>query len=344
MPADITIVEGIPAMAINVERGHPWHRLGTQVHKDMDIDKALALSGSDDAVMPITLVGINPFTGEANIPVEDSVGIWSSKDETSRFGVMSTASPSYEIMQRREIVELAYEIEGLGEDGEHIDSIGNLGEHAERFFAYIRVPDLVIDPNGIADTIERGLFVATSFDGTLPNVIGESAIRVVCSNTLKMAMGRASRLIKVRHTVNAEERIKVAAQAYGYMGAVQEALNEKAMKMLAVEDGDKALTFAMDWLWPIDDKDLPDSTKTRRMNERGDVRMMYEGTDNLNVDKVGRNGYAAYNAIVEYLDHARPVRGGNGRTLLKRSEAAALPGPVVDKKAKVSELVLASAN
>jgi phage/plasmid-like protein (TIGR03299 family) len=326
-------------MAINVERGHPWHRLGTQVHKDMSMENALALSGSDDEVMPVTLMGVNPETGEMDIPIESHVGIWSNK-----YGNISVASPSYEIMQRAEILELAYQIEGLDSDAAHVDSIGNLGEHAERFFAYIRVPDLVIDPNGIADIVERGLFVATSFDGTLPNVIGESAIRVVCQNTLKFAMGRASRLIKVRHTVNAEERIKVAAQAHGYIGAVAEAMSEKAMAMLAVEDGDKALTYAMDWLWPVDDKDLPDSTKTRRMNERGDVRTMYEGKDNLNIDKVGRNGYAAYNAIVEYLDHARPVRGGNGRTLLKRSEAAALPGPVVDKKAKVSELVLASVN
>lgn len=339
MPADITIVEGIPAMAINVERGHPWHRLGHQVAADMHIDQALSLSQSDDTVMPVTLFGVNPETGKVDVPIDSHVGIWSNK-----FGNMSVASPSYEIMQRREIVELAFEIEALDPESSNIDSIGNLGEHGERFFAYIRVPDLVIDPNGIADTIERGLFVATSFDGTLPNVIGESAIRVVCSNTLKMAMGSASRLIKVRHTVNAEERIKVAAQAHGYIGAVEAAMVAKAEKMLKVKDGDKALTLALDYIWPVDDKDLPDSTKTRRMNERGDVRMMYEGKDNLNVELVGRNGYAAYNAIVEYLDHARPVRGGNGRTLVKRSEAAALPGPVVDKKAKVSDLVLSSAN
>jgi len=339
MPANITVVEGIAAMAINVERGHPWHRMGTQVHKDMTLENALALSHSDDEVLPITLVGINPKTGKADIPVENHVGIWSD-----RFGNMSVASPSYEIMQRKEILDLAYEIENLDEEAAHIDSIGNLGEHAEGFFAYIRCPDLVIDPNGVADTIERGLFAATSFNGTMPNVLGESSIRVVCENTLRMAMGQASRLIKVRHTVNAEERIKVAAQALGYVGMVDKALVEKAEKMLAVKDGDKALTAGLDYIWPVDDKDLPDSTKTRRMNERGDVRILFEGKGNLNVDLVGRNGWAAYNAIVEYLDHARPVRGGNGRTLVKRSEAAALPGPVSDKKAKVAELVLASAN
>lgn len=339
MADNITVVDGIAMMAANWERGHPWHRLGTQVHKDMDMDDALALSGSDDTVMPITLMGVNPETGEADVPVDDQVGIWSTK-----YGNMSVASPSYEIMQRREILELAHEIEGLDPENAYIDTIGNLGEKAEKFFAYIRVPDLVIDPGGIADEIERGLFVATSFNGTLPNILGESAIRVVCENTLKMALGQASRLIKVRHTVNAEERIKVAAQALGYVGAVEEAMKSKAEAMLAVKDGDKALQYALDHIWPIDDKDLPDSTKTRRMNERGDVRILFEGKDNLNVDKVGRNGWAAYNAIVEYLDHARPVRGGNGRTLLKRSESAALPGPVVDKKVQVSDLVLASAN
>lgn len=338
MPAAITEVDGIALMAANVERGHPWHRLGTQVHKDMSIENALALSGSDDTVLPITLMGVNPDTGEADVPIEDQVGIWSNK-----YGNIATASPSYEIMQRREILELAHEIVGLDvQDSAHIDTIGNIGERANKFFAYIRVPDLVIDPNGIADTIERGLFVATSFDGTLPNVIGESAIRVVCDNTLKMALGKASNLIKVRHTVNAEERIRVAALALGYIGEVEKALTEKAMKMLAVEDGERALRFAMDAIWPIDDKDLPESTKTRRMNERGDVRLLFEGKDNLNVDKVGNNGWAAYNAIVEYFDHARSVRGGNGRTLLKRSEAAVLPGQVVDKKMRVSDLVLAS--
>lgn len=340
MADNLTQVEGVTLMAANVERGHPWHRLGTQVHKDMTIDNALALSGSNDQVIPVTLVGINPETGEADLEVPEQVGIYSTKH-----GIMSTASPSYEIMQRREILELAYEIEGLSKDEDaHIDTIGNIGEKAEKFFAYIRVPDIVIDPNGIADTIEHGVFVATSFNGTLPNVIGGSDIRVVCDNTLTMALGRASNLIKVRHTVNAEERIKVAAQALGYAGAVEEALVAKAQKMLAVEDGDKALQFALDHLWPIDDKDLPNSTLTRRMNERGDVRILFEGADNLNVDKVGRNGWAAYNAIVEYLDHARPVRGGNGRTLVKRSEAAVLPGQTVTKKQQVSDLILASVN
>lgn len=339
MPANITQVEGIPLMAVNVERGHPWHRLGTQVHKDMSLEVALSLSGSDDLVLPITLKGVNPETGKADIDVDDKVGIWSNK-----YGNIGTAAPSYEIMQRREILELAYEICGLDPEMAHIDTIGNIGDNANKFFAYIRVPDLVIDPSGIADTIERGLFCGTSFDGSMANVIGESAVRVVCDNTLKMALGKAGRLIKIKHTVNAEERIRKAAEALGYVGAVDKALAAKAEAMLAVKDGEKALEFAMDRIWPVDgDLDLPNSTLTRRMNERGDVRMLFEGKDNLNVGRVGNNGWAAYNALVEYFDHARAVRG-KGDTLVKRSEAAVLPGPVVDKKILASELVLASAN
>lgn len=341
MPADITEFEGMSLMAANVERGHPWHRLGQQVHKDMSIEVALELSGSDDHVLPITLQGVNPEDGTP-VVVESHIGIYSD-----RFGVMSVASPSYEITQRREIVELAYEITGLSDDSAHIDTMGNLGDKAQKFFAYIRVPDLVIDESGIADTIERGLFVATSFDGTLPNIMGYSNIRVVCSNTLSMAMKGAQQAIKVKHTRNAEDRMKVAAQALGYVGAVEKAVVKRAEDMLKVADGDKALQVVLDNLWPIDDKDLPDSTKTRRLNERGDVRVIYEGKDNLNVDKVGRNGYAAYNAVVEYLDHARGVRGSNGdgnTILMKRSEAAVLPGQIVDKKIRVSELVLSASS
>ena len=43
------------------------------------------------------------------------------------------------------LAELAYEIVGLSPDSAHIDTLGCIGDNAEVFFAYLRVPDLVID-------------------------------------------------------------------------------------------------------------------------------------------------------------------------------------------------------
>jgi phage/plasmid-like protein (TIGR03299 family) len=265
--------------------------------------------------------------------------------KSDKYGTLGVHSPGFNIKQRREILEQAFEFTGLDPDGAHVDTIGSLADgrsnKPKKFFAYIRVPDLVIDPQGIADTIERGLFVATSFNGTLTNTMGYSNIRVVCSNTLNMAMKSGQQVIKVKHTRNADERMEVAALAMDYIGAIQKQTEANARRMLSV-DGDKALTKILDHFYPVDDKSLGDLAKTRRNRERGDVRLMYHGDGNTNVGLVGENGWAAYNAFTEYIDHAAGVKVGKNvaRASLQRAERAVLPGKFVDMKITASKLVL----
>jgi phage/plasmid-like protein (TIGR03299 family) len=332
MPAGISNEGGKDLFAYNRQNGHPWHSLGQPFDRYMTIEEALELSGSDDLVIPVTLYA---QTDDAMIEVTDTIGMWSNKH-----GLIATGmSPGYVPTQRREIAEIAYQIVGLAGDSAHIDTMGNLGEHANRFFTYIKVPDMVIDPNGIADTIERGVVAATSFDGSLRNLIFYSDIRVVCGNTLAFAMGKAKKMISVKHTRNSEAKIKEAALALEYLGAREEEITAKAEAMLRV-DGDKALTRVLDNLWPTDDKDLDAKARTRRENEKLQVRFLYEGSDNLNVNLVGRTGWAAYNATVEYLDHFRGVRSSKDEKKV-RAAAAVFPGSIVDQKVRVAELVLA---
>lgn len=329
MPADLTEKDGQVLFVANHSNGHPWHRLGHEVSKYLTLEDALRLTQSDDHVVPVTLYA---QTDDNMVEVTDTVGMFSDKH-----GLIATGmSPGYVPKQRREIAELAYTITGLDKDGAYVDTMGNIGAHANQFFTYIKVPELVIDPNGIADTIERGIVGATSFDGSLKNLLFYSDIRVVCSNTLSMAMRSGLRMIAVKHTKNSEETIIQAAKALEYLGARELEITAKAEAMLRV-DGDKALDKILDNLWPIEG--VEDRAKTRREAERDNVRFLYAGDGNLNVNLVGRNGWAAYNATVEYLDHFRPVRG-SGKAK-KRAEGAVMPGTTVDMKMKVGELVLA---
>lgn len=335
MPADLTAIDGGVRAAFNVKRGHPWHRLGVQVEKDMTVEEALVLSGSDDRVdyKPIEWVDVDG-TGH---PCKGWVGIVSNK-----YGVMHVATPAYTITQRRWMLELAYAICGLDPFGSHIDTIGNIGQHAEKFFAYIRVPDLVIDPHGIADTIERGLFVGTSFDGSMSNIIGFSNIRVVCSNTLQLARACGfEKPIIAKHTRFAEERMQLAAVAHEYVGAVEKATIEQAEAMLKV-NGESALRTVCRHFWPIDPK-LGEATKTRRKVAWGDVRRLYDGAGNVSASVAGENGWAAYQAVCEYWDHERGTTARGGRTAtaeVRRAEAAVLPGTIVTNKQVAADLIL----
>jgi phage/plasmid-like protein (TIGR03299 family) len=350
MPDLLTTSEGSVLMAANVSRGHPWHRLGRQVTNDMTMEEALAVSGSDDVVSPTTLYTMEHTErflyhtdGHTYVRLDqlEEVDDYQAA-KSDKYGTLGIHSPGFNIKQRREILEFAYDIVGLDPDGVHIDTIGN-DPSWKMFFAYIRVPDLVIDPNGIADTIERGLYAATSFNGTLPNLIGYSNIRVACYNALQTVLKGAQQVIRAKHTRNADERMREAAIALEYVGAIEKQMVENAERMLRV-DGDKALDSILDHFYPISGE-LSDLAKTRRTRERGDVRLLYQGQGNTNVDKVGRNGWAAYNAFTEYIDHASGVKVGKqvDKAGVQRATRAVMPGVFVDKKIAASRVVLEAA-
>jgi phage/plasmid-like protein (TIGR03299 family) len=329
MPAVITEDK---AFAYNETRGHPWHRLGKGIAHDMTQEEALVASGSNDTVEPRTIFVL----GDDGQPeeVEGKIAIYSDK-----YGAMGIASPDYEITQRSELLQIAYEIEGLSKGAAHIDTIGNLGAHGERFFFYLRVPDLVIDPNGIADTLERGVAGATSFDGSYANMLWDSVIRPVCQNTLTAAIAQGKNFVKARHTKDSEARMKVAAAALGKVGAVDAEMTRKAEAMLRV-DGDKALKVVLDAMWDVSDPDLPHTTRARREGERMQVRNLYNGPHNISASKVGENGWAVYQAATEFFDHKRSTRNDDGT---RRAVGAVMPGKVMNEKALVAGKILALA-
>lgn len=345
MTADISRRNGRDLVAVNVSRGHPWHMLGEAVDKDMTIDEALRRVGVEDEKIRIIPLYYRdpPLTDddenwEEGYPyqeteVPDTFGVYSNV-----FGLISTVGNRWHPTQRRAVLQKAYDITGLSDGSAHIDTIGNLGENGDTFFAYIRVPDLVIDPKGIADTIERGLFVANSYNETLRITLGYSNIRPVCRNTVCMALGNLQQTISIKNTVNAEDRLQEAAAALHYVGAVELQVAKRAEKMLRTTDGDKALNALLDEFWDVEDESLNDAAITRRNHQRNTVRRLYEGP--TNIEAVGRNGWAAYNAVVEFWDHEREVRGKEADKGLIRARAAVLPGKVVNDKVKASEIVL----
>jgi hypothetical protein len=355
MTALTRLPEGRNSFASSLDRHHPFAELGTHVDSSMNIYQALRESGSDDEVVPATLFVVDPNCSDDQ--GLDSSGTHVFRDKyvevpgkmatfSDKYGPMGVNSTSYEIMQRREMLEFAYDIAGLTHNDAHVRALGNLGPHAERFFAYIEFPELTIDPNGVADKIERGLWVGTSFDGSLPNIVGYAAIRLWCLNQLNMHLKRGlSQSIRVRHTKNMDDRMHEAAVALEYVGAVEKEMIANAEKMLSIDGGtlNDPLKMLLDEFYPVDD-DVSRHTRDKRMIERSHIYALYGGEGNTNVDKVGHNGWAAYNTMVEYWDHARPVRTrGNNTATIQRAEAAFLPGSIVDKKVKASNMVLALA-
>lgn len=352
---DISVKDGKHLVAVNWDRGHPWHMLGERVNHDMTQEEALTLVGvleEDIRHKPLYVVQDDATTAEFEVrgvkerwirvshldEVPDDVAV---AINSTVFGTISTASSFYHPIQRRDLLTMAYDITGLM-DEEHkgyVDTIGNLGSYGDTFFAYIRVPDIVIDPNGVADVIENGLFVATSYDQSMSNTIGYSPIRPVCRNTVMMGLGQLSQTIRARHTKNSEARMREAAKALEYVGAIEKELIQRAEQMLRI-DGEKALNTVLDHFLNIDDPELGEKAVTTRTRQRNTVRRLLEEEDNTTTELLGFNGYSVYQAWIEFKDHLSDVGQRHGADIT-RARNAVLPGEVVKSKIRASELILA---
>lgn len=341
MSHDLEIVNGIASFAYNGKRGNPWHMLGTDVDGDMPLHVMLEASGADYTVSLEPLyVNMQAGVDADGLPIFVNTEVPDTWATVRTGGRQPEAMPlgvvkgRYVIQQNRDLAEIAQEIVGLGNGDAVWDTMGVIRDGAV-FFAYLRLPTLTIDPSGINDRITQGLVVSTSHDGTMANTIGFSSVRVVCQNTLSMALKGLTQKVSVKHTRNAEDRIKAAAAGLSMYVDCRQALATQATEMLRV-NGEKALKIVLDKVWPLEDG-MPDATRTKRSNVRGSIRNLYMNGDN-NVRRVGENGWAAYNAVVEYLDWEGTVRGTTNR-----AERIATSTTLDDQKRDIARLVLSAA-
>lgn len=330
------------AYAYDQRNGHPYHRLGTAVHGSMTVEEGLKLIGCREEVIEhrnlfvvtedYTNFGQGWFEGELR-PAEDFTAIYSSK-----YGVMGVLKPTYEIIDRRDALTIAMDLIGLYPADAALDTIGNIGNRGEVFFAYIKLPEWTIDPGGVAEVIERGFVVMTSFNGQFQTTINETLIRPECMNSLVLGTKKMANGVSTRHLGGAEDRLRRAAAAKDFAGAKEKEVERRVKAMLSM-DGDRTMNRLFKHFLPVRGE-MPQRTRTRRLQDQSTIMELYSGADNVSASKLGENGYAAYQAFVEFQDHRRLVRTRGGDEGMVRAQAAVMPGAVVNKKFAAQEIVL----
>jgi phage/plasmid-like protein (TIGR03299 family) len=206
------------------------------------------------------------------------------------------------------------------------------------FFAAINLGSLFIDPRGINDEVKQYLGVRTGHDGTRSLTLFNDNIRPVCNNTVTAAVASAkrygaSRYVSMRHTTNVLDRANAAAMGLAAARAWQEAFAATAERLLAANGGHAVLDKVLDHVFGAPDPDASKRSVTMATERREAVHRLYDGP--TNAGGFGHNGWTVFNALGEYLDHAR--RGNADQ----RAYASMTPSSWVDAaKVKARELLL----
>lgn len=288
----------------------PWHHLGQPMKGLRTLDEMLEAAYADFNVIVTKVAAVddegNLILGNDRRPViiEDSRATV-RRDVDGTYNGITTVGTRFVPTQNRETMERALAVVEASSGDAVIDTLGVLRGGA-RFFATIDLGSLIIDPLGANDKIERYMLVYNGHDGKVPITYANTDIRAVCQNTVTMGLRSAARTFKARHTRNSvdflvEDARQVLSISVEWAAKFKQAAEQ--MMTIAVPTSSARLDKVLATAFPIK-SDASDLQKKNHDEIIGVVRGLY-GNDK-NVGKVGANGWAAYNAVVEYLDHYRP--------------------------------------
>lgn len=290
--------------------------MAQKVKERMTPRDALVRGGYDFDVEKIP--AMHPETGD-NIP-----GVFYTIREDTR-EVLGVVGDQYKVYQHREMFDLFGE---LVQD----DSIEVV--HALHYRNYRRIALVAKLPEHIevaGEEIIPYLVGETSHDGSVRRRVVTTPVRVVCRNTLALALA-SPRVYSAKHTSCAPEwTVQDVRAALEISFKYTEELKDFGDRLLEVKISDWEFERFLKSLVPTPG-DVSQQTRTRRENQREEIRNVYHGSDNLG--NIKGTGWGVLNGVVEWADHVRDFRSAD-----RRAEIA-LEGDPVSERAKTLLLAL----
>ena len=304
----------------------PWHRLGNKLSEKQPIEVWQREAGMDWEIQesPVhfksSTVGA---VGSIHTFPEQKV-LYRSDTKAP----LSVVSQRYQVVQPREVLEFYRDLTEVS--GYELETAGVL-KGGRKFWAMARTGQGTA-LKGI-DQVNCYLLLATSCDGTLATTATPTAVRVVCNNTLAIALDSSIPAIKVPHNTQfdpqaVKRQLGIAVSQWdGFMYRMR-ALAERKVQW------QEAMGFFMNVMCGVNANiRLPEVLPNERALRK--VQSLYEGQGRgATLEAAQGTAWGLLNAVTEYVDHERRARSteyrmdsawfGQGALLKQRALAAAL--------------------
>ena len=269
-------------------REAPWHGLGTKVIEAPDSRNALSLAGLDWEVVQEPI-----YTG-AGEPVE---GYKANIRDTDR-KVLGVVTDRYKVVQNHEAFAFT---DSLLREGVRYETAGSL-QGGKRIWLLAHMPhEYMIS----GERFSPYLLFSSTHDGSGAVKVALTPIRVVCQNTLNLALSTARRSWSMMHTGNIKGKIQEARETLLMAGDYMEKLGREFEALRKKKLTDKEVTDYIEILLPTEDGSTPQQVKNMKKLQE-DMACRY--LDAPDLQDVGRNAYRFINAVSDFATHSKPLR------------------------------------
>lgn len=280
-------------MAANVEtmfstREKPWHGLGTIVAEAPASAEALRLAGLNWQVIQKEI-----YTGSGQKISGYRVNVRDSDEK-----ILGVVSDRYRVVQNEDA--FAFTDALLGE-GVRYETAGSL-QSGKRVWMLAKLPNEYIIAG---EQISPYLVFCNAHDGSSAIKVAMTPVRVVCSNTLNLALSTTKRCWSAKHTTNISEKLDEARETLLFAESYMSELGKEIHELQKVKLSDRKVMEYIELLLPMQE-DLTILQKKNIRSLRENLKQRYFDAPDL-LD-VGKNAYRFVNAVSDFATHNKPLR------------------------------------
>lgn len=317
-------------------RGAPaWHGLANTIFdEDAHVTTAEML---DSAFLSGWDVRLEPsLLPEGYRTTKDSFMVVRTNPFDNGNDVLAVVGERYHTYQNEQLFAFG---DNLLDGGGEWESAGSIKDGRTVFGSMTLPKEIVLDPQGCADTIKSYLLVTTSHDGSSAIQAMTTPVRVVCQNTLNAALAGQKQSYKVRHTSTAGGRIDQARLALGLTFKYLDEFEAQAQALFATSVTDKQFMDIVTALYPEPAEDAGKASVTKYETKIDLVKDLYF----ISPTQEGIRGTAwgAYNALTERVDYFRQGRMVKGATNAQDNQLASASGFDVQANAEKNRILSA---
>lgn len=271
----------------------PWHGEGEYVgDENVYSAEALKKSGLDWTVEKRPM-----YVGET--PVPEHRAIVRSTDEK----ILGVVGHKYQPLQNVEAFSL---LDRLVSDGEMKYHTAGALDGGKRVWILGQIHGNIEPLPG--DVINKFILLSNSHDGSGAVRVIPTAVRVVCKNTLGLALkGKRSEGVYVKHTRNMEGRLDKASEILELANASLNEYGEFAKALTKIKfSNDQAYEFFGRLTGDIDD-----NRKHRRPYRKDKLMELFNIGTGQDIRGVHHTGWAVHNAVTEFTNYYRGTTAKN---------------------------------
>lgn len=269
-------------------REKPWHGLGTIVTEAPASADALRIAGLDWTVVQ------EPIYTNFNRPVEG----YRANVRNSDGKVLGVVSDRYKVVQNVDAFSFTDELLGKGV---RYETAGSLQE-GRKVWLLARLPREYIIAG---ERISPYLVFSNTHDGSGSVKVAVTPVRVVCNNTLNLALSTASRSFSMIHTGNIQDKIQEAKDTLFMAEKYMDCLGIEFEQLRRQKITDSQVKEFIELLLPMEKDATPIQSKNIVRLREDMMKRYYEAPD---LQKVGNNAYRFVNAVSDFATHGNPLR------------------------------------